>query len=194
MGTLSYTAIMSIDGYAADADGDFQWAAPGDDVFRFHVDRLDAVSTEVLGRRTYELMRYWETDPDDGSWSDDEHEFARRWRGLDLVVASSTLAAAGDASHRARIVGDLSLSALHEVVDEARGEVEIFGPTTAASAIRAGVVSDYRLVIVPKVVGGGLRAIPDGARLDLQLAQRRAFENGTVLLHYRSADASSAAS
>ena len=59
MGTLSFTATVSLDGYAADASGDFQWSAPRDEVFRFHVERMGAVSTEVLGRNTYQLMTYW---------------------------------------------------------------------------------------------------------------------------------------
>ena len=89
-GTLGYTATISIDGYAADADGDFQWSAPGDDVFDFHVERMADVSAEILGRRTYELMRYWEAEPAGEAWSAAEHEFARRWQSLDIVVASST--------------------------------------------------------------------------------------------------------
>ncbi len=88
---LIFTATVSIDGYAADADGDFQWSAPNTAVFDVHVDRMAAVSTEVLGRKTFELMQYWETDPDGDVWTAAEHEFARRWRGIEKVVASSTL-------------------------------------------------------------------------------------------------------
>lgn len=184
MGTLSYTATISLDGYAADADGDFQWSAPNTEVFRFHVERMDAVSTEVLGRRTYELMRYWEGEPQDAAWSDDEREFSRRWQALDLVVASSTLPPAELTSARARRVSDLTLQGIRDIVNEADGEVEIFGPTTAADAIRAGLVNDYRFFIVPKIVGGGLRALPSDARLELHLVEQRVFSNGTVYLHY----------
>lgn len=76
MGTLSFTATISIDGYAADADGDFQWSAPNEEVFDFHVERMAAVSTEVLGRRTYQLMRYWEAEPEGEDWGEAEKEFA----------------------------------------------------------------------------------------------------------------------
>lgn len=186
MGSLSYTATVSIDGYAADARGDFQWTAPGDEVFRFHVERMAAVSTEVLGRRTFELMRYWETEPEDGSWGPDEHEFARRWRDLDLVVASATLAPEDIARPRARLVRHLSLVDLERIAREAPGEVEVFGPTTAAEAIRADIVSDYRLFTVPMIVGGGLRAIPDDARLELRLVEQRILDGGTVYAHYTS--------
>lgn len=64
-------------------------------------------------------------------------------------------------------------------------EVEIFGPTTAADAIRAGMVRDHRVLVVPRVVGGGLRALPDGAVLDLELVEQREFSGGTAFLHYR---------
>jgi len=186
MGTLSYTATVSIDGYAADADGDFNWSAPGDDVFRFHVERMDAVSAEILGRRTYRLMRYWEAEPDPAEevWGDDEREFARRWCELELVVASSTLGE-DELGSRARLVRDLQLDEIRGIADAAPGEVEIFGPTTAAPAIRAGLVRDYRFFVVPMMVGGGLQAIPNDVRQGLQLVEQRVFDNGTVLLHYR---------
>ncbi|MFP5023102.1 dihydrofolate reductase family protein [Pseudonocardia phyllosphaerae] len=184
MGTLSYTATMSIDGYVADADGDFQWSGPDDEVFGLHVERMGAVSTEVLGRNTYQLMRYWETGDD--SWGGLEREFARRWRGLKLVVASSTLAPGDVVSDRVRLVADLSTDELAGIVRDAPGEVEIFGPTTAAAAIRAGMVTDFRVFVVPKIVGGGLRALPGDVRLDLELVEHRVFGNGTAFLHHRS--------
>lgn len=185
MGTLGYTVTTSIDGYAADASGDFQWTAPGDDVFRFHVERMAAVSHEVLGRNTYRLMTYWDTAPDDDSWSPDEHEFARRWQGLTRIAVSSTMTAAELSSDRDQLVQRLDLAQLREIVDGAPGEVEIFGPTTASEAMRAGMVNDLRLFVVPKVVGGGLRALPADAVLDLELVEHRVFGNGTVLQHYR---------
>ncbi len=185
MGTLCFTATVSLDGYAADASGDFQWSAPGEEVFDFHVERMAAVSTEVLGRRTHELMTYWLED--DPTWGDAEHEFAARWRALDRVVASTTLTPAEVAPTGARLVERLDLDALARIVDEAAGEVEIFGPTIAAPAIRTGMVEHFRFFVVPRIVGGGLRALPEGASAALELVEQRVFEGGTTLLHYRSA-------
>ena len=71
------------------------------------------------------------------------------------------------------------------LVSDAPGEVEIFGPTTATPAILGGLVSDFRIFIVPKIVGGGLRAIPDGANLDLSLVEHHPFDSGAVYFHYR---------
>ncbi|PYE12912.1 dihydrofolate reductase [Williamsia limnetica] len=185
MGTLSYAATVSLDGYAADADGDFQWTGPSDAVFAVHLDRIATVSTEVLGRKTYAGMDYWETYPDDADGPEAAREFARRWRGIDKVVVSSTMSPGELQSDRARLVPELGLDELRRIVDGAAGVVEIFGPTTAAAAIRAGLIEDFHLFVVPKVVGGGLRALPDDVRLDLDLVEHTIFDNGTAYLHYR---------
>lgn len=187
MGTLRYTAITSLDGYVADAQGNFDWSEPDSPVFDAHVERLADISTEVLGRKTYELMRYWETEPSDEQWSDAEREFARRWQALDKVVVSTTLTAVDLADGRFRLVETLGLTELRRLVEEAPGVVEIFGPTTAAAAIRAGLVTEFALFVVPKLVGGGLRALPDGVDLDLRLDDHRSFDNGVALLQYSQA-------
>ena len=186
MGILSYSATMSLDGYVADASGDFQWSAPGGQAFDAHVDRMAEVSTEVLGRKTFALMQYWETDPVDEEWSPAEREFAQRWRGINKVVASSTLMPAEIESDRVRLVPDLSVTELKRIVAAAPAAVEIFGPTTAAAAIRAGLVDEFHLFVVPKIVGGGLAALPADVRLDLSLARHRIFGDGTAYLRYSS--------
>lgn len=185
MGTLSYTATISLDGYAAGPDGDFQFGAPTAQVFRLHIERMAALSTEILGRRTYGLMHYWESEPEGEDWGDDEREFARRWQELDIVAASTTLTHDELTSERHRLIPDLTLDEIVRIVDTASQEVEIFGPTTAAPAIRAGLVRDFRFFIVPVILGGGLRALPDDVSIDLQLVESRVFENGFTFLHYR---------
>lgn len=184
MGTLSFTATVSLDGYVNDATGDFQWSAPGDEVFDFHVERMAAVSTEVLGRRTYELMTYWEAEPPGEQWGEAEREFARRWQGIEHVVVSATLPSSAITSPRTRLIRELGLAELEGLVADAPGEVEIFGPTAAGPAIVAGLVTDFRFFVVPKMVGGGVRALPAGANLALDLLEQRAFGE-TVYLHYR---------
>ncbi|WP_182348263.1 dihydrofolate reductase family protein [Tomitella gaofuii] len=185
MGTLSYATTVSIDGYVADSDGDFQWTAPDDAVFAAHLERIAGVSTEVLGRRTYELMGFWDTYPDSADSPAAEREFARLWRDIDKVVMSSTMTPELLTSERARIVPTVSLIELQQLVERAEGAVEIFGPTTAAEAIRAGLIDDYHLFVVPRIVGGGLRALPDGVRLDLRLAEHRVFDGGVTYSRYR---------
>lgn len=184
MGILVYTATVSFDGYAADADGDFQWTGPAQEVFDAHLDRMAEVSTEVLGRKTYALMGYWDAYPDAEDGPSAEREFARRWQGIDKVVVSSTMTDEELTSDRARIVSSLSLIELQRVVETAKGVVEIFGPTVAADAIRAGLVDEFRFFVVPKMVGGGLRALPDDVHLELNLAEHRIFDNGIAYLRY----------
>lgn len=184
MGILTYSTTVSLDGYVADAAGDFQWSAPSGPVFAAHVDRMAEVSTEVLGRKTFGLMQYWETDPENAEWTPAEREFARRWRGIDKVVVSSTLTREDVESERVRLVPKLSLAELQRIVDGAAGAVEIFGPTTAAAAVRAGMVEEFQFFVVPRVVGGGLRALPGDVRLDLTLTGHKIFENGTAQLRY----------
>ncbi len=184
MGILSYTTSVSVDGYIADANGDFQWGAPDEAVFALHLDRMARVSTEVMGRRTYELMRFWETYPDGEEELRGELEFAHRWKDIDKVVVSATLTPAELGPEPVRLVPALSLAELQRIVDSVPDHVEIFGPTTAAAAIRAGMVQEFRFFVIPKVIGGGLRALPDDARLDLRLAEHRTFHDGTVYMHY----------
>lgn len=185
MGTLCYTATVSLDGYAADGSGDFQWSAPSDPVFAAHVDRMAEVSTEVLGRKTFALMQYWETDSEGEEWGSAEREFAQRWRGIHKVVVSSTLTQEIE-SDRVRLVPELRLAELKRIVAQAEGIVEIFGPTTAAAAIRAGLIDEFQFFVVPKMVGAGLRALPDGVRQDLRLAGHSVFDDGTAHLRYLS--------
>lgn len=191
MGTLIYSATVSLDGYVADADGGIDWGAPSAEVFAVHLERIAAVSTEVLGRRTHALMEYWDTFPESAEHPDaeehsaDEVEFGRRWRGIDIVVVSSTLTQADLTSERMRLVTELDLDELRRIVERASGMVEIFGPTTAAEAIRAGLVEEFHLFVAPTVLGGGLRALPADAQLDLQLVEHRIFDSGTVFLRYR---------
>ncbi|WP_080795692.1 dihydrofolate reductase family protein [Corynebacterium pacaense] len=188
MGSLSFSATVSLDGFAADRDGGIDWTVPDADLFRLHVERMAAVSTEVLGRRTFLMMKYWDSEPGDGSWGPDEREFARRWRGIEKIAVSSTLTGAEVGSGGARLISGLTLPGLARIVEDAPGEVEIFGPTTAAAAIRAGMVRDFRFFVVPRVLGGGLRALPDHADLELRLVEHQVFGSGIVFLHYSSRD------
>lgn len=184
MGILTYATTVSLDGYVADATGDFQWGAPGPEVFAVHTQRIQEVSTEILGRHTYELMRYWHAQPNDAAWSPDEAEFASLWQQIHTVAVSSTLTANDLASTRDTLLPTLSTESIQKIVAEAPGVVEIFGPTTAAPAIRAGLVEVYEFFVTPIVLGGGLRALPADAHLNLTLEHHHVFDDGTVHLRY----------
>ncbi|MFD2794709.1 dihydrofolate reductase family protein [Promicromonospora vindobonensis] len=184
MGTLSYFANMSADGYTVDTDGRFDWTDPTDEVLAFINEIESDVAVYVHGRRMYETMVYWETyepgpDPDPHST-----RYAEIWRGMEKVVASSSLPEEAITSARTRIVRDLQLGELRRITDCAPGAVSVGGPTVAADAIRAGLVDDFRFFVYPEVLGGGLSALPSDARLSLRLVDTRTFASGCVYLHY----------
>ena len=89
MGTLGYAVTVSLDGYVADANGDFSWSGPSDAIFDVHVARLRRVTASILGRKTYQLMEYWESF-DELEATEAEYEFARIWCALAKTVVSTT--------------------------------------------------------------------------------------------------------
>jgi dihydrofolate reductase len=180
MAQLRYTAITSLDGYISDADGNFDWAFPDDEVHRFINARERSVGTYLLGRRMYETLAVWETmdTPDEVS-----QDFAATWRAADKIVYSTTLDTASTA--RTRIERRFELAALDRLKASAERDLSIGGPTFAATAFRAGLVDALELYVTPVVVGGGTRALPDDLQLQLDLVEERRFGNGMVYLGYR---------
>ena len=175
---LVYSAIASLDGYVADADGRFEWSAPDEEVHAFVNDLERPVGTFLLGRRMYEVLVPWETIDDPAPAMRD---FAQIWRAADKVVYSRTLEAPSSA--RTRIEREFDPEAVRRM--KAEGELSIGGPELAGHAIRAGLVDELRLFLSPVVVGGGTPALPDGVRWPLELVDERRFGNGVVYARYR---------
>jgi len=174
---------MSLDGYVADENGNFDWAAPDEEVHRFVNDLERPVGTYLLGRRMYETLLYWEDPPDLEREPPVIQDFAAIWRGADKVVYSRTLDKPSSA--RTRIEREFDPDAVRRMKASARRDITVGGPHLAAEAMRAGLVDELHLVVVPVVVGGGNRALPDGVRLDLELVDEGRFRSGAVHLHYR---------
>ena len=180
---LIYSMITSLDGYTADADGKFDWAAPDEEVHAFINDLQRGIGTHLYGRRMYEVMLYWETVSLEGS-SSAGRDFAAIWRSADKIVYSTTLRTASSA--RTRIEPRFDPEAVRGL--KRHGDVSIAGPGLAASAIRAGLVDEYQLFVTPMVVGGGTSVFPDGVRAGLDLVDQRRFASGVVYLRYRTRD------
>jgi dihydrofolate reductase len=182
MAHLIYAAIASLDGFTADTNGDFDWAAPDEEVHAFVNDMERPVGTYLYGRRMYETMRFWET-----ASTDDEPavmgDYARIWRAADKIVYSSTLDAVSTA--RTRLERTFDPEAVRLLKQSAERDLGIGGPGLAAHALRAGLVDECHLYLTPVVVGGGTRALPAGLRLGLELLDERRFGNGVVYLRYR---------
>ena len=182
MAKLVYAAITSLDGYVNDADGGFEWAAPDADVHAFFNDLDRPVGTHLYGRRMWEVMEYWATAPTEGV-SNAEIDYAHIWQGADKVVYSRSLPALS--TPRTTLERDFDAEDIRRRKAEARRDLSIGGPTLAAQALAAGLVDELQLVVNPVVIGGGTPALPDGLRLDLELADERRFTSGVVFLRYR---------
>jgi dihydrofolate reductase len=180
---LIYSAIASLDGYVADEDGNFDWAVPDDEVHAFINDLERAVGTYLYGRRMYETMVGWETDPTLADQSPLMRDFAEIWQAADKIVYSKTLEAVSTA--RTRIERDFDPEAVRQVKALAGRDLIVGGPELAAQAFEAGLVDELHLFVVPMVVGGGKRSLPDDVRLKLELLDERRFGNGMVYLNYR---------
>lgn len=189
MAKLIYSAIMSLDGYIADQDGNFDWAAPDEELHTFFNDLTRPLGTYLFGRRMYETMAVWDTLP-----AHDQPpfiaEFASIWRAADKIVYSRTLASPYTA--RTRVERAFDPEAVRRLKASAARDLAVGGPNLAAQAFQAGLVDVCHLFVVPILVGGGKSAFPSGVRLELVLQEERRFTNGTVYLHYRSATSQAA--
>ena len=183
MAKLVYSAIMSLDGYIEDQNGKFGWAVPDEAVHRFVNDLVRAAGTHLYGRRMYETMAVWETDPTLAAASPFTQDFAAIWQAADKIVYSTTLEAAS--TRKTRIERTFDPEAVRQLKETAQDDILIGGPNLAAHAFRAGLIDECHLFLVPIVVGGGKRALPNDIRMELELLGERRFGNGTVFLHYR---------
>jgi dihydrofolate reductase len=183
MAKLIYSAITSLDGYVADEDGNFEWAAPDEEVHAFVNDLERSVGTYLYGRRIYDVMVVWETDQTLADQSPVMRDFAQIWQAADKIVYSTTLETVS--TTRTRIERDFDPEAVRQMKARAGRDISVGGPDLAAQAIEAGLVDEWNLFVAPIVVGGGKQSLPNNVRLKLELLDERRFGNGMVHLHYR---------
>jgi dihydrofolate reductase len=184
MRSVTYSMAISLDGYIAGPDGQFDWGVPDEEVSRFATDETRQVGVMLLGRKLYETMLYWETTDEDPSLDDSELEFAAIWKPLPKVVFSTTLSAVqGNAR--------LASGGLGEEIERLRaepgeGDIGIGGATLAAEAAALGLIDEYRARVYPVLVGGGIPFFPQRERrVDLELVETRTFSSRVVDLRYR---------
>ncbi len=182
MAKLIYSAITSLDGYVADVNGNFEWAVPDEEVHTFINDLERPVGTYLYGRRMYEVMVGWETAHTLADQSPLMRDFAEIWQAADKIVYSRTLQTVSSA--RTRIERDFEPEAIRQMKVRAGHDIIVGGPELAAQAIKAGLVDELHLFVVPIVVGGGKQSLPNNVRQKLELLDERRFGNGMVYLHY----------
>ncbi|MBX4173910.1 dihydrofolate reductase family protein [Streptomyces geysiriensis] len=183
MAQLVYASNMSLDGCTEDERGAFDWAPPDDEVFAFITDLMRSAGTYLYGRRMYETLAVWETDPSLAARSDLMADYAGAWQAADKVVYSSTLAEPSTA--RTRLERRFDPGAVQDLKATTGGDLLVGGPNLAAQALAAGLVDEIALFVWPIVLGGRNPALPTDARIDLELVDEHRFGNGVVHLRYR---------
>ncbi len=182
MAKLIYSALASLDGYVADEHGEFDWAAPDDQVHAFVNELERPIGTYLYGRRMYETMAYWETASTSGDRPAVSREFAEIWRAAEKVVFSRTLQEPSSA--RTRIEREFDADAVARLKESSDHDLTIGGAELAGEAIAAGLVDECQLFLNPIVVGAGKRALPNDVRVQLELLAERRFPSGVVYLQY----------
>jgi dihydrofolate reductase len=186
---LIYSMSVSVDGFIADREGAFGWGAPSEEQFRFHLAQVGELGAYLLGRRLYETMLPWETDP---SMRDSElgAAFADVWCALPKVVFSRTLdRVQGNARLAEASVAEEAAAAL----DATDKDVSIGGAGLAAAAIELGLVDELRMFRTPVIVGGGTPFLPPVTEdVPLELIDTMTFGSRVIYERYGRARASGA--
>ncbi len=183
MANLIYVANTSLDGYTEDKDGKFDWTEPSEEYFRFINNLVRTMHTHLYGRRMYETMMVWETDPNLAAESPLMRDFAEIWQEANKIVYSRTLETIS--TRKTQLEQTFDPEAIRQLKAASEHDILIGGPELAAHAFRAGLIDEYHLFIVPILIGGGKSALPDNVRLELELLEERRFGDGTVFLRYR---------
>jgi dihydrofolate reductase len=183
MAKLIYASNTSLDGWTEDERGAVDWAPPDDDVFACITELMGSAGTYLYGRRMYETMAVWETDPTLATHSDLRARYARVWQAADKVVYSSTLATPSTA--HTRLERHFDPRAVHDQKAAADRDLLVGGPNLAAQALAAGLVDELQLFVWPVLLGGRNPALPADARAGLELLDEHRFANGVVQLRYR---------
>ena len=185
---LIFSMSVSIDGFVADREGGFDWhpaeSGPADDLFAFHLEEVAGLGAYLLGRRLYEAMRVWETDPSLRDTAD-RTAFADVWSALPKVVFSRTL---DRVEGNARLASGSVADEVAAAVGATERPVSIGGADLAGQAFDLGLVDELRMFRHPVVVGGGTPYLPPiTERVDLELAETRTFGDRVIYERYRRA-------
>jgi dihydrofolate reductase len=184
MAKLIYVSNVSVDGYIEDEHGSFDWTAPDDEVFAFITNLVRGVGTYLYGRRLYETMAVWETDPALAAQSELRADFANVWQAADKVVYSTTLGAVS--TTKTRLESSFDPDSIRDVKASATSDLTVGGANLAAQTFKAGLVDECQLFICPVLVGGGKPALPSDTRAELELLDEHRFTNGVIYLRYGS--------
>jgi len=179
---LIYSMSVSVDGFIADREGAFDWTVPSDELFGFHLAQVRELGGYLLGRRLYETMLVWETDP---SLRADEirSAFADVWCAIPKIVFSRTL---DSVQGNARLAEGSVAEEVTAALDATDKDVSIGGAGLAAAAIELGLVDDLRMFRHPVLVGDGTPLLPPVTEdVPLDLLETRTFGSRVIYERYR---------
>ena len=183
MSNLIYIANMSLDGYTEDQEGKFDWTDPSEEYFTFITNLVQTMRTLLYGRRMYETMMVWETDPNLAAESTLMRNFAEIWQAANKIVYSTTLETIS--TRKTQLSQTFDPEAIRQLKADSEHDILIGGPELAAHAFRAGLIDECHLFVIPILVGGGKSALPDNVRMALELMSEKRFRDGTIYLRYR---------
>jgi dihydrofolate reductase len=181
MSKLIYFTPASLDGYIA-GDGNFEWSTPSDEAFAFMNDLHRPIGTYLYGRKDYETMAVWQTPEVIPGLSPAMMDFARIWQAAAKIVYSQSRESVS--TPLTRLEREFDPRAVRDWKAQSPRDLSVAGPTLAAHTIRAGLVDEYHLLVVPALLGGGIRVLPGGVPMKLELLDERRFANGWVYLRY----------
>ena len=183
MSKLIYFMPTSLDGFIAGETDNMDWSVPDEEVTAFINDRERPVGTYLYGRKIYETMTIWETPDAIPSLTSAEMDFARIWQAADKIVYSKSLETVS--TPKTRLEREFEPQAVRDLKAQLSHDIAVAGPNLAAQAIRAGLVDEYHLLVVPIMLGGGKRVLPSNIGVKLDLLDERRVGNGWVYLRYR---------
>ena len=182
MGLVIYKMSVSLDGHIAGPDGSIDWAAPDEELMRFHIEQTRQLGAHLCGRGLYEDMLPWETAEETRS-DPNALEFARIWKALPTVVFSSTLKTV---EGNARLATGGVAEELAALRAQSGKDVSVGGAGFASTLVERNLIDEYQLLVSPVVLGGGTRYLPAlDHRVDLELVEARTFGGRVVYLRYR---------
>ncbi len=183
MAKLIYVTNVSLDGFIEDEHGGFEWTEPDDEQFAFVTDLVRPVGTYIYGRRLYETMAVWETDPSLAAQSDLSADFARVWKAADKIVYSTTLDAVS--TDKSRLERGFDPDSIRKMKGTTGRDLMVGGANIAAHAFSARLIDECHLFIGPAIVGRGKPSLPGELRAKLELLDERRFDNGVVYVRHR---------
>jgi dihydrofolate reductase len=183
MSKLIYFMPTSLDGFIAGETDSMDWSVPDEEVMAFINDRLRPIGTYLYGRKNYEVMTVWETPDVIPGLTPTEMDFARIWQAADKIVYSKSLETVS--TPKTRLEREFEPQAVRDLKAQLPHDISVAGPNLAAQAIRAGLVDEYQLLVIPIMLGGGKRVLPSNVGVKLDLLDERRVGNGWVYLRYR---------